>query len=91
MPQNSQSLDKVLTLSGLKAAAIGTKDINVACLVVAVAAESSSLGHKFLLEAGLTADILERTARNLFGSPQTGVAPLRSQRQKLGATPRRCL
>ncbi len=72
MPQNSQSLDKVLTLSGLKAAAIGTKDINVACLVVAVAAESSSLGHKLLLEAGLTADILERTARNLFGSPQTG-------------------
>jgi ATP-dependent Clp protease ATP-binding subunit ClpC len=72
MPQNSQSLDKVLTLAGLKAAAIGTKDINVACLVVAVAAESSSLGHKLLLEAGLTAEILERTARNLFGSPQAG-------------------
>lgn len=72
MPQNSQSLDKVLTLASLKAAAIGTKDVNVACLVVAVAAESTSRGHTLLLEAGLTADVLERTARNLFGSPQAG-------------------
>ncbi len=71
MPQISKSLDKVLTLSALKANAIGTSDVTVVCLIVGIAAEDSSLAHRLLMEAGLTADTLERTARNLFGSPLT--------------------
>lgn len=72
MPQNSQSLDKVLTLAAMKGASIGTKDVNVPCLVVAIAAENSSLAHRLIMEAGLTADTLERTARNLYGTPNAG-------------------
>ncbi|HEY9868413.1 MAG TPA: Clp protease N-terminal domain-containing protein, partial [Candidatus Obscuribacterales bacterium] len=74
MPQNSQSLEKVLSLAAEKAGVMGTATINVPCLVVAIAAEGTSLAASLLKNEGLTPDVLERTARNLYGSWQPNQA-----------------
>jgi ATP-dependent Clp protease ATP-binding subunit ClpC len=79
MPQNSQSLEKVLSLAAEKAGAMGTATINVPCLVVAIAAEGTSLAASLLKNEGLTPDVLERTARNLYGSWQPNQAAALAQ------------
>src|SRR5215471_11382829 len=79
MPQNSQSLDKVLGLAAEKACAMGTASTNVACLVVAIAAEGTSGAALLLKNEGLNPDLLERTARNLYGTWQDNQAPTCAQ------------
>ncbi|HEY9787020.1 MAG TPA: ATP-dependent Clp protease ATP-binding subunit [Candidatus Obscuribacterales bacterium] len=70
MPQNSLTLDKVMELAAEKAGALGTETVNVPVLLVAVAAEGTSLAANLLRGDALTADVLERTVRNLYGNWQ---------------------
>ncbi len=79
MPQNSQSLEKVLLVAAEKAGTMGTASIGVSCLVVAIAAEGTSGAATLLKNEGLSADVLERTARNLFGTWQTDTAATLAQ------------
>ena len=75
----SKSLTAVIELATLKATAIGLTTTSECALLTAIAAQQECAAAILLSEAGLTEDLLTRTAINLFSSNEHTQRPLRPE------------